>query len=118
MIRKLLGIVAVVALASVVAAAIWVERRDRCADRCNVALEHADRLAAGGDLRAALTTIDEEDSSCSCGRFTDGDEPPEYASARAYLQRLRADGRVGEANEIAAAARGPILRELATALAR
>jgi hypothetical protein len=87
--------------------------RYRAAERaCTQVAEDAQALFDRGQPLAALERIDAVDARCDCGRFTSGDEPPEYALARACLERLRSQGQGAEADRALAAARGPILREL------
>jgi hypothetical protein len=90
----------------------WALWSQHCADRCGAAIEQADRLAADGNLRGALLSIDAADAACRCSRFTEGDEPPEYAAAETYLDMLRTrEGQVAIA-ELSRSVKGPIMREL------
>jgi hypothetical protein len=91
----------------------WWLQHGRCERRCAAAVEQAGDAAARGELARALAIIDEADHACDCARFTDGDEPPEYAAARTYLDRLRSTGRDAEARAALDGARGAILRDLA-----
>jgi hypothetical protein len=109
----MIGRAALVVLAVIVAGAAAWWWRYRASERAcaQVALD-ARALFDGGQPLAALERIDAVDARCRCGRFTSGDEPPEYALARACVERLRAQGQGAEADRALAAARGPILREL------
>lgn len=97
-------------VAVLVGALLWLTRQNRCQRRCNEAVEGADRRATAGDLIGALTILDRVDAACDCGRFTEGDEPPEYAAARFYLEELRRGQ--GEEALSRLEIRGPILRDL------
>jgi hypothetical protein len=69
-------------------------------------------MAEQGNQAKALKTLDEADCTCDCGRFTEGDEPPEMSSARHWLELLRAKSGEAAAAEITQNAEGPILQEL------
>ena len=90
----------------------WAFWSRRCADHCGAAIEQADRLAADGNLRGALLSIDAADAACRCSRFTEGDEPPEYAAAETYLNMLRAREGLVAIAELSRSIKGPIMREL------
>jgi len=113
-----LGWAALVTVLVVVAVASWVARENRFQRRCAEALAVAERAAARGALREALETIDRADAACRCERFTSGDEPPEHAAAREYVERLRAREGDAAVEEVLRRARGPLLRRLAAAEAR
>ncbi len=100
-------------LAAAGAGAWWWLRR--CEADCAAATRDARALLLRGEPVRALALLDRADARCGCARFTAGDEPPEYAVARACLDRLQAEGRMADAADVLARARGPILRELAAA---
>jgi hypothetical protein len=75
-------------------------------------VDESDRLAAQGDLRGALMAIDSADDRCHCSRFTQGDEPPEYSSARTWMRMLAEREGSSAVIELSRSARGPILRQL------
>ena len=102
-------------LIALAAGAGWLGRHQTCESRCAGAVEQADRVAAAGDLEGALRRLDEADGSCGCAGFTEGDEPPEHASAAYYIEQLVAAGQADAARRILAAAEGPILSSLARA---
>ncbi|MCB9759066.1 MAG: hypothetical protein H6739_04435 [Alphaproteobacteria bacterium] len=84
-----------------------------CYDVCDEAEAEASRALDVGDEPDALRIIDDADATCSCMRFTEGDEPPQYGTVRVALQRLREAGRHEEARRALDAARGPILLDFA-----
>jgi hypothetical protein len=94
------------------AACWWGWSYARCERACDAADAEATALFERGALVAALERIDAVDARCDCGRFVDGDAPPQYSLAVACLQQLRRDGRGAEADGILAAARGPILMSM------
>lgn len=113
---RMLGIVGAAAVLVAIAGAItWYVRYNRCHDRCTAALEQAERLAGGGDLGAAIALLDGVDASCDCMRFTEGDEPPEHAAMRVYVERLRARDGSAALDQVIERARGPMLRQLGKA---
>ena len=90
----------------------WWSSYEQCARDCDAVDADAIALFERGELVAALKRIDEVDTRCRCGRFVDGDAPPQYSLAVACLQRLRREGRRVEVDDILANARGPILMDL------
>jgi len=82
-----------------------------CSNRCKSVIEHADSLAAQGNIRAALEAIDGVDADCDCMRFTEGDEPPEHSTVRVLLERLRKTEGDTSVAQVTATARGRILRD-------
>jgi hypothetical protein len=94
-----------VALLALLAAGAWLWRDRRCPARCDAAVAQAEHAS---DPAAALRLIDATDAACDCARFTEGDEPPEYAAARVAARALD-EAALARAH---AAARGPIVREV------
>ncbi|MDH5181445.1 MAG: hypothetical protein OEZ39_15765 [Gammaproteobacteria bacterium] len=84
----------------------------RCQKKCNLAVAAADNHAAEYNYRKALEVLDEADNDCRCSRFTQGDEPPEYASARLYLAKFYQNSSPAERIEFEKHIRGSILNEL------
>lgn len=87
----------------------WWWSYARCEHACDAVDAEAMALFERRELIAALERIDEVDARCDCGRFVDGDAPPQYSLAVACLQQLRREGRGAEADGVLAAARGPFL---------
>lgn len=84
----------------------------RCQEKCHNSVVKADRLATVGNFRGALKTLDDTDACCNCSHFTEGDEPPEYATARIYLKKYRSQASEEELVEFMKNVHGPILTEL------
>jgi hypothetical protein len=90
----------------------WVVWQAYCSTSCEKALSEANRLAAQNELHKALEAIDAADATCNCAQFTEGDEPPEYSTARDLLGRMRVIHGDAAAAEFVDNASGPIIQEL------
>lgn len=75
-------------------------------------LAEAEEQFARGEPIGALRALDAVDARMDCGRFTEGDAPPEVSLAIACVRRLKATGREVELNAVFSAAEGSILTEL------
>jgi hypothetical protein len=85
----------------------------RCEQECGEVERDAQGMFQRGELLSAIALIDAVDARCRCARFTTGDASPQYALAKACLERLLTEGQSPEIGRILAHARGPILKELA-----
>jgi len=88
----------------------------RCEQDCARADRSAQLLFDRGELLVMLALIDAVDVRCRCGRFTQGDVPPQYALAHAALQEFFREGRRAETERLLAQARSPMLKDLARRL--
>ena len=108
-IKSMLGVILFLGFLGAVG---WVVWQAYCSSCCETALSEANRLASQGEVRKALEKIDDADVKCNCAQFTEGDESPEYSTARDLLGRMRVTHGDAAAAEFIDNASGPIIQEL------